>query len=142
MAITAAQAVNYLVEALKASPLVLGEEKVSGGVYPFQRPLNSTKEDVVVNSLPMGRGAVQEGVLNVNVFVPNKTYHGATLTDTTRPNMDRLTALSVKGGEVLNDYWSEDGQISYELLQDTIMQDENSQHYINFRVIFRTLNIR
>lgn len=141
MAITAAQAVNYLVAALKASPLVLGESAVTGKVYPFQRPLDSAKEDVVVNSLPMGKGPVQQGVLNVNVYVPNLTYYGATTTDTTRPDMERLTALSVIGGGVLEDYWYEGGQTNFELLQDTVMQDENNQHYINFRVIFRNLNI-
>lgn len=141
MAITAAQAVNYLVEAIKASPLALGAGKVSGGVYAFQRPLDSRKEDVVVNSLAMTKEAVQEGVLNVNVFVPNKHYSSATATDTTRPDMERLTALSILGAEVLEEYWDETGEVSFELQQDTVFPDQGDQHYVNFRVIFRTLNI-
>lgn len=142
MAITAAQAVNYLVTALKASPLVLGENPVTGVVKALQRPQSSEKEDVIVNSLPMGKGPVQEGVLNVNVYVPNKPLYGATSVDNSQPDMERLTALSVIGAGVLEDYWYEGGQTNFELLQDTVMQDANNQHYINFRVIFRHLNLK
>lgn len=141
MAITVAQAVNYLVEAIKTSPLASGEGSVSGGVYPFQRPLNSTREDVVVNSLAMGREAVQEGMLNVNVYVPNRQYAGATTTDSTRPDMERLAVLNGIGSDFLEDSWNEAGTVNYELQQDSIQKDGNAQHYVNFRVIFRALNI-
>lgn len=142
MAVTAAQAVTNLVTLLNASPLKTGEAKISGFIYPYQRPLNSEKEDIVVNSITVGRGPVQKGMLNVNVYVPNKakpvSYNAV---DTSQPDMPRLLVLNQMAGEVLRDIWNATGTVNYELQEDRLMADANDQHYINFRVIFRALNI-
>ena len=44
---------------------------LNGGVYRMQRPLNSTKEDVVVNTITLSQdSSPQLGASNVNIHVP------------------------------------------------------------------------
>lgn len=51
---------------IKASSLA---DAVTGGIYKDQRPLNSTKEDVVISVLASSTSQVQTFILNVNVYV-------------------------------------------------------------------------
>lgn len=143
MSITSSGAINILFDFIKESDLLTGLKKVSGNLFRLQRPINSAKEDVVINSLTMDRDDVQNGVLNVNIYVPNKSITVGGITDKTQPNTTRLEELSNISNTVLgngNEVWSEDGSISFNIQQDVIFADENNQHYINFRIEFYSPN--
>ena len=43
---------------------------MNGGLYKGERPQNSSLEDIVISSMLTGDGTLQEGVANVNIYVP------------------------------------------------------------------------
>lgn len=143
MSITSTGAINILFDFIKSSDLLTGLKKVSGNLFRLQRPINSAKEDVVINSLTMGYEDVQDGVLNVNIYVPNKSITVGGLTDNTQPNTTRLDEVSSILNTIFNngnEVWNEDGSVCFKIQQDMIFADENNQHYINFRIEFYSPN--
>ena len=141
MATTSSEAVNLLYQHIKASELMLGDHKVSGGLYKLQRPIQSVKEDIVINALPLNREQLQEGLLNVNVYVPNLSLQLNGLTDNSQPNTARLTELTKIGSDVLNEIDGPGAEYSFILQQEVVFEDTNNQHYINFRLEFYSINI-
>lgn len=139
---TSFDVINILFSHIKNSELVTGAFKVNGGVYKLQRPLNSDKEDIVINALPFNREDLQEGVFNVNIFVKNLsiTVSGG-LTDNSQPNTSRITKLVQIASEVFSETWADDGSYTFELQQEQVFTDENNQHYINLRIEFQNIKI-
>lgn len=122
-------AINLIYSAINASPL---KTAINGAIYKFKRP-TSAKEDIVINSLVLGNTNFQEGVFNVNIYVPNITVNGASL-----PNTARLGQLEVLGNSLFEHITSQDYSIYKE---STSLFEEVSinQNYINFRLIFKSL---
>lgn len=118
-----------------------GLTKISGGIYKYQRPMNSDKEDIVINSLPMNNEDIQEGILNVNIYVPNLSIDQNGVIDNSMPDTARLKTLCEIAIQNLKEVWAEDGEYNFELQQENLYQDDNNQHYINLRVMFRNVNI-
>jgi hypothetical protein len=44
--------------------------ELSGGLYKVERPQNSNLEDIVISSMLVTDGTLQEGVANVNIYIP------------------------------------------------------------------------
>ena len=133
--LTSADVINILYQHIKNSVLFSDSRKPNGGLYKLQRPSNSVKEDVVINSLPLTREAVQECVLYVNIFVPNMTG------DVNLPDLARITELSKLYNSIFQgEVWGQPGTYSFEIDQDFIVQDTGNQHYISFRTEFYSLN--
>lgn len=122
-------AINLIYSAINASPL---KTAINGAIYKFKRP-TSAKEDIVINSLVLGNSNFQEGVFNVNIYVPNITVNGASL-----PNTARLGQLETLGNSLFEHITSQDYSIYKE---STSLFEEVSinQNYINFRLIFKSL---
>lgn len=142
MAITNLEIVNYLYDFLKTSPLMTDSKKPSGGLHKLKRPQNSTSEDVVINTLGANRGAVQKGVLLVNVYVPNldplKFTH--LNNDRSQPDTARLLYLAkLVQSSLPNEVWANDGSYALEITDDSVFEDENNQHYVGFRIDFFTI---
>src|SRR5689334_5227981 len=101
-------AVDLLYGILKSSSSVTNA--ISGKVYKDNRPMNSQKEDVVINSLPINMEQIQQALINVNVHVPNLRLNINGVTDNTQPDLARLDTLTtlvmtaVKD-RVGTDYW-------------------------------------
>jgi hypothetical protein len=111
------------------------------GIVCKKRPINSKGEDVVVNALAANNlDPLQSAVINVNIYVPNKTQHIGTSQDSTQPDFARLKQLTGMAVVVLNDQWSVDYNFS---VQQTVgpFEDEGDQHYVNIRVEFFSINI-
>lgn len=68
---------------------------INGSIRLNMRKLSSTKEDIVINTLYWDGDQVQEGILNINVHVPNLTQQSdnPTVTDKTQPNIARFQAI-------------------------------------------------
>ena len=57
---------------LKNDPTIVAA--ISGGIYAGQRPLNSEKEDIVINTITISQDYhPQIGTSNVNIHVPDMT---------------------------------------------------------------------
>ncbi|WP_231489913.1 hypothetical protein [Pedobacter sp. Leaf170] len=140
MSVTTAGAINILFEYLKNSEVLSDEKKVNGHLYKMQRPLNSSKEDVVINAITMGRESVQNGILNVNAYCKNQTLTlpGA-LSDNSQPDYTRLDEISNLLNKALGEgreIYLNNGSYCFKVQQDVIIPDENEQHYVNFRIEF------
>ena len=122
-------AINLIYSAINASPL---KTAINGAIYKFKRP-TSAKEDIVINSLVLGNTNFQEGVFNVNIYIPNITVNGASL-----PNTARLGQLETLGNSLFEHITSQDYSIYKE---STSLFEEVSinQNYINFRIILKSL---
>jgi hypothetical protein len=141
MAKTSLDVENILYSEVKNSLLITGPKKITGGLYKSKRPINSTKEDVVINSLPLNRKQLQEGLLNMNVYVPNLEVTQGGVIDKSLPDTARLTELAAIASLVVGDINAADGDYSFILQQDNVFEDTNNQHYINLRIEFTSINI-
>jgi hypothetical protein len=113
--------------------------KAGGGVYKYQRPVNSTKEDIVINSLPINNEQLQQGVFNINIYVPDLPINenGAQINV---PDFVRLKELAAIAVAEMNEEWADDYNFSVQ--QQTVIADEVSKsHYINLRIDFFNINI-
>ncbi len=128
------EALDILYKAVK--PIMNDIQKPSGGVYKHQRPLNSEREDIVVNSLAMGREkGIQQGVLNVNVHIPNLLFSNNG--DNTQPNHARILYLTKAIETLIEEVYGDD--YNFHIDQDNIFQEDKSS-YNNIRVTFYSLN--
>jgi len=64
---TTADQDQILYNILKDSAL---NTELNGGLYKGERPQNSTLEDIVVSSMMVDNSDFQEGVANVNIYIP------------------------------------------------------------------------
>jgi len=71
------------------------DSMLTGSIRLNIRKLGSTKEDVVINTLYWDADQVQEGILNINVHVPNVTQpaDNPTAVDKTQPNISRFQVI-------------------------------------------------
>ncbi|MBT0534098.1 hypothetical protein J5300_07370 [Riemerella anatipestifer] len=105
-------------------------EFINGQIYKDNRPVNSNKEDIVINSLTMTNQMLQNGVFNINCYVPKKSVTVSGITQLHKDNK-RLKEIADKVYAVLNDVWENDYNLDVETHQDFEEQNEN---YYNFRV--------
>lgn len=141
MGYTSIDAVNVLFQTIKNGVLFSDVKKPNGKLCKFERPLDSELEDVVINVIALGRDDVQEGVLNVNVFVPNLKFDDRK-TDKAQPDTARLNYLLKLAIQALGEgeeIWELNGQYCFKIQQETVFPDENNQHYANIRVEFYSI---
>jgi hypothetical protein len=142
MSYTSIEVVNVLFQTITNSVLFSDVKKPNGKLCKFERPLNSVLEDVVINALGLDRDDLQEGVLNVNVYVPNIKFEDRP-TDKSQPDtgrilyLSKLTNLALGSGEEI---WDASGKWCFCIQQDNPFPDTNNQHYINFRIEFYLTN--
>lgn len=132
---TTLNAIDIVFQLLRNSPL---NSAISGKVYRLKRPLGSTLEDVVINSLPISGEMTQRGTVNVNVYVPDLvvTFEGQTQP---QPDYARLNALTTIAVAALADHYHD----TYNLwigAQTVLAETEISQHYVNLRIEFQNIN--
>jgi hypothetical protein len=111
---------------------------VSGGVYKSIRPINSTKEDFVVNSLPLFMGQLQNTVVNVNIHVPNLTIVANGAQDGSQPDLERLKVLTNLAVGILDNKWG--NGYNYSVQQQNVIQDYGN-YFSNIRIQFVWVNL-
>ncbi|HEY4207982.1 MAG TPA: hypothetical protein VGM31_14260 [Puia sp.] len=116
------------------------KDAITGGIYKHIGPVNSTKEDIVINSLPIVNLDLQTAVANVNIFVPNPTQNLNGVQDNSQPNGARLKELGAVAMEILAAQYGAD--YSFDVQQSVTLPDEASgSWYINIRVNFYSINL-
>lgn len=109
---------------------------VSGGLYKSGlRPLNSVAEDVVVNFVSGTSGQIQEGVANVNIFVPDiDNGSGAMVCNVARCRY--LEGVASEWVDSLRD--SSDGyHFELDEMIQTMPYEDGKQHLISVRLSFK-----
>jgi hypothetical protein len=115
------------------------KSNINGVVCKTRRPAGSTNEDVVINSLFVDNEQLQSGIINVNLYIPNKAQKFGEIQDNSQPNFARLKELVTIAVELLDDVYV-DGFFINVQQQFGPLEDENNQHFINIRVQIRTEN--
>jgi hypothetical protein len=123
---------NYLYGVLKASTVLVAA--LTGGIYVMgERPDDSIKEDVVINTIDLTQNYVpQLGTSNVNIHVSDidVTIGGKQQKKANRARMQSLTTtvLSVLSAAKI------EGLKYIVTNQTTIKEPEMSQHFVNLRI--------
>lgn len=129
--------VNILFGIINTSPL---KTAINGGVYKFQRPDKSTKEDVVINAVSSDAEIIQRGVYNINIHVPSvtQTIDGV---QQKLPNTARMDALCDIANPILLAHWDGERKFNYWIeFQGVYENDTDKDWYCNFRIIFKQHN--
>ena len=115
------------------------KDEISGGVYAGQRPLNSSLEDIVVNTIAMTQEHYpQLGTSNVNIHVCDKTVSIAGVQQKVEDRA-RLKAISnIVLGVIRSASYPEIKMVVE--AQTTIPDQSIEQHYVNIRVTYTIHN--
>ena len=123
---TTLYASTLLYQAIAASPL---KTAINGGVYKDERPKDSAKEDVVINTITIDSGSAQRAVCNVNIHVPRELSG--------KINHTRINVLAELAKVILDEayatahnFWTEN---------QSLIVDEIDCYY-NFRLRFKIHN--
>ncbi len=138
MDFTSIALVNMLKSHIEHSVLFTDNNKPDGKLCEYERPLGSKSEDVVISVLSLLKDDVDNGILNVNIYVPNLILADEP-NDTSQPDTARIQILSDLANEAFADgeeIWDDNGGYCFKLQQDNVLSDENDQHYINLQIEF------
>lgn len=124
---TTLDAVDIVYGVLKDSSLT-----ITGGIHKYAKPISSNLEDVVVNSITMNNEQLQEGVLVVNIHVPDKQIKVGT---TTQSMIDtkRMLSVSKEVLSVLNEVWKDDWHF---VVQQQNLIESTGEHFNSIRLEF------
>lgn len=107
---------------------------ITGACYLFERPQNSDKIDVVVNTLALTAVQLQNGVFNVNIHCPNlKNVVINNVTDNTQPDVEAMATIGKAVTEILKDYNGFDFKLDM-LSPGLPIRDVDGNWYLNIRV--------
>ena len=122
---------STLYQALSASTELAA--LITGGIYVGDRPDDSDKEDITINTLTLQQDAFpQSGVVNVNIHVKDLDVNIEGRPQKKADNV-RLKAVSALVLSVIRAYNT--GDIKFALQNQTTFQNpEISQHYVNLRI--------
>ncbi|MBB2148808.1 hypothetical protein [Pedobacter gandavensis] len=106
---------------------------LTGAIYEISRPKDSLKEDIVVRTLDMNTEQVQEGVINVNIHLPNLSLTN----DSTQPNLPRFREVLEKCMDALQDVTGYD--YSFKVIAPGVPYRDGSTWFVNIGVEFWSL---
>lgn len=129
------EAIDILFTKLDGSSL---KTAITGSICKLKRDADSNKEDVVINSLPFNNEQLQQGILNVNIHVPDVVVNVNNVQDK-QPDFARLKTLADMAVEILDDNWA--STYNFSVQQQNVMHDpEAGSHYVNIRIEFFIIN--
>lgn len=113
---------------------------ITGKVYPFSRPVNSDKEDLVVNSLTLDNEQLQTGFTNINGYVPGKRITVNDITES-MPDVPRMQALAASVASTIKKpvYL---GEYEFWMQQPPVLigEQQTGAFFFNIRVQWNNLN--
>lgn len=113
------------------SPTITGA--ISGKVYKRQRPLNSDKVDVVVNTIDLTQNyAPQIGTSNVNIHVPDLTVSISGVQQKVADEV-KMKSVSTLVLDLIRSTIITGLSMTVEA-QNIIQEAEINQHYVNIRI--------
>ena len=114
------------------------KDVVNGGIYKDQRPTDSVKEDIVINDVAMDGSYFQDGIFNVNVYVPflNVKVQGV---NQTQPDHNRIRVIASGIYPILDKVYTKDFNmaiVGHRSYTETALK----ANYINFRINLKAYN--
>ncbi|OQA66932.1 MAG: hypothetical protein BWY38_01642 [Ignavibacteria bacterium ADurb.Bin266] len=116
---------------LKGSPV---DSEITGGIYVGDdRPDDSVKEDIVINSITLSQESLpQIGTSNVNIYVPDKNVKigGKQQLKANRARLKQLSEIVMKTLRSINITG-----LTIILTNQTILDEPSvNQHFVNIRI--------
>lgn len=108
---------------------------MTGSVYPLNRPVNSEKEDIVIKTLALNAEQEQEGVINVNIHVPNLVLEG----DNTQPNRSRFNEIGNACIDALDYYVG--ASFSLKIEEPGLIMQDKDKWFMNIRVRYESVRL-
>lgn len=112
---------------------------ISGNIYKDERPSGSKLEDIVINGISVDNEFLQDGVYNVNCYVPLKEIKSNGVTQFVKDNT-RLSEIFDHIHPMLFDQYRDTFNCTVEKHEDFTEESERAT-YINFRVNVKFYNI-
>ncbi len=111
---------------------------VNGGIYKDRRPSGSTKEDIVINDIAMDYSYLQDGVFNVNIYVPNLSIpiNGQTQY---QPNHTRIKTIAEAVYPILHQVYTDKFNLTI-VSHKSFEEEAEKATYINFRINLKAFN--
>lgn len=117
------------------------ESLITGRMYKdVERPTGSTKEDVVINCLPMSNDQVQLATINVNIYVPDLEIKVDSKPQFIKNTM-RLKSLADAAISLL-EFVADDLHDFYIESQGVVPELSIHQHYVNLRIQYKYYNLQ
>ncbi|MBF9252485.1 hypothetical protein I2I11_04195 [Pontibacter sp. 172403-2] len=110
---------------------------ISGSIWQHQRPANSRNEDVVINSLALTNQQLQQGVVNVNIHVPNLKLNLDGATDNTMPDLARMYEIEQAIYPILEACWKD--SFHTDIDEPGQPYQDGANWYLNIRVNYYSL---
>lgn len=112
--------------------------KITGKIYKNKRPTESSKEDIVINSILMDNSFLQDGTFNVNCYVPHLSV---SIEGTTQfmPNENRLSEIAKIVQPLIDNIYREKFNLTIERHETVELETEKSS-YLNFRINLKAYN--
>ena len=129
---TSFDAIDVLYQRLKNTPFTTA---LQGGLYKLQRPVDSIAEDAVINSLGMPNNQVQQGIINLNIHVPNLSLRQ----DNTQPDFARAQQLTALAIVQVKEFYSDDYWFLFQ--QQNMVQGDDTESIVNIRIEFYSINL-
>lgn len=132
---TADQAVMHVFAILRDRG-VKAATGMTGNIYPLNGPLSSDKEDIIISVLALNAEQGQNGMLNVNIHVPNLTLPNG---DNTQPNRPRFNEI---GNRVLAEMDYHNGH-AFNLTLDNagLLVEDKGKWFLNIRVRYNSIRL-
>lgn len=112
------------------------EQSVSGVLSTRKRPLNSTKEDILISILANGNRQKQQAFVNVNIYVQDQSVKkNAQLEE----DGERIGQLSRIAADLFEVFWIGTARVNLE--EQRVFEVENGkEHVINNRLLYQIVN--
>lgn len=111
---------------------------INGLLYKDKRPAGSTKEDIVINSVSMENSFLQDGVFNVNCYVPMISVNVNSITQFL-PNTAREEIITQAVYPLLEDVFKPQFNLTV-VNHSTFELAEEKATYVNFRINLKAYN--
>lgn len=133
---TSTEIIDMIYKYLVTTDLVTGENGLSGGVYPLQRPEGSDKEDLVIGTLSLDGEDVQIGVFNLNLHIPNLkvVVNGK---PQKQPNRERMRVLSGMLRDAISEHYFDEACSAWITDIVEIKEPNLDDWYVNHRLEIR-----
>lgn len=110
---------------------------ISGGVYKEQRPVNSDKEDIVIECESITGEQLQECSPTIKIHVPNKPVFIDNIQDLNQPDNDRINELTTLVLGTVKEYYNNN---YWFYAEGQSLVPEDHEHYTNIKIKFNFLN--
>jgi len=136
--------VEYALRSFLQNSMLFTDPKKPNGLLGFNRLDNSILEDTIISALTLDAKQIQEGLINVNIYVPNLVLKFENnIIDKSQKNAKRIAEINRLAMDTFSDdeIFIDNYNFYYQQSR-TYQNTENlNEHLINIRIEFTAVNL-